>query len=462
MIRFRSIFMPCIYFAFIVNVGWSNSILTDWNPIIINATIKDTPQPTIGTRTMAIVFTSAYDTWSAYSSVATGSVIGNTLDGMGGEPSEANINEAISHAIYAALMNVAPSNVEQFDSFMASKGYDRNDQTTPALLGKQVAALVVASRDHDGSNYENKYADTTGYQPKGPDDIEAWQPLSVPLNSENPTIQKALTPHWGKVKPFAIKYMHDYRLSPPRLLHTPEFDEQVNEIIEFSANLTDREKAIVEYWLPLRGTPPMLLAQHAEYVSNLKGFGLEQDVKIFFMIHNAMLDSSIACWDTKYFYNYCRPITAVRNLGDRPIHAWGGPGQGTVDMMAKDWVPYQPANAPTPPFPEYGSGHSTFSSSWAEVMRLFTGGDDFGFEVTINRLTIENVDLATPIVLKWETFTEAAEEAGISRIYGGIHFMDGNLNAQAAGRRIGAAVFEKAQALFTGQTSNATAWEAYQ
>lgn len=119
-------FSKTILFLFLINLSclltWSESIITEWNPIIIEATIKDTPQPTIGTRTMMIVFSSAYEAWQAYDKKALGSVVGNALDGTGDPPKKANKNEAISHAIYSALMSVAPSNQEEFNAFMLSKG----------------------------------------------------------------------------------------------------------------------------------------------------------------------------------------------------------------------------------------------------------------------------------------------------------------------------------------------------
>lgn len=460
--RHRCIYLYLGIFIAFAHDALSTSIITEWSPIVIDGTIKDTPQPTIGTRTLALVFTSAYDAWSAYDPIALGAVIGNTLDGTGGPSTIENMNEAISHAIYNALLAVAPTNKLQYDAFMASKGYDTTAMTAPAMLGQKVAQLVVASRANDGSNWQNKYADTTGYKVADPSVKDSWQPVAVPLDGTTTTLQKPLTPHWGGVTPFAIFDIGSLRLPPPAATGTPAFEAQVQQLLDFSANLTDEQKAIVEYWLPLKGTPPMLHGTHIEYVSNLKGFDLEKDAKIFFLVHNAMLDSSIHCWSNKFHYNYCRPITAIRGMGDKPIRAWGGPGKGAVDMLAKQWRPYQPAANPTPPFPEYSSGHSTFSGAFAEIMKLFTGSDEFGYSVTVDKLNFDERTLSTPITLHWETYTAAAEQAGISRLYGGIHFMDANLTGQEYGRKIGTLVYNKGQQLFNGVTSNVDTWDAYQ
>lgn len=99
--------------------------------------------------------------------------------------------------------------------------------TAPALLGRNAALAVLQSREHDGSNAENSYMDTTGYIPRDPSVPDAWQPLCVPIDDPQGKIQKPLTPHWGEVKPFAITDLDDLRLPPPALPGTPEWDAQI-------------------------------------------------------------------------------------------------------------------------------------------------------------------------------------------------------------------------------------------
>lgn len=422
----------------------ADSIITEWNPIVIDAVIRDRPAPTVGTHVMSSVYSAAYEAWAAYDPVARGAYTGNDLDLEGGTDDDRN--EAISHAVHTVLTAFTPSNQTEFDAFMTDRGYIPGATTEAAVLGRAAAQAVIDFRVSDGSNQPNGYADTSGYTPRDPSIPDAWQPLTVNGNKQNP-----LTPHWRFVIPFALQSAGQFRPPPPAPAGSERWNGQIQQILEFSANLTDRHKAIVEYWLPLRGTPPMLLAQLTETVSTLKGFGLEEDVKLFFAIHNAMFDASICCWDAKYTYDYARPITAVRGLGDIPVQAWGGPGMGTQEILASEFRPYQFPNAPTPPFPEYTSGHSTFSSAWAEVMRSFTHSDYFGGSILIDELAIEGIDLAEPILLEWPTFTSVAEEAGISRLYGGIHFMDGNRNGLIAGTLVGETVWQKADSLFRGE-----------
>lgn len=198
----------------------------------------------------------------------------------------------------------------------------------------------------------------------------------------------------------------------------------------------------------------MLWAQLTAQVSALKGYGLEEDVKLFFAFHNAMLDATIACWEAKYHYDYVRPITAIRDIGDVTVTAWLGPGLGTGELLASEWFPYQgrgSANAMTPPFPEYVSGHSSFGGAWAEVMNAFTGANNFGGSAVVTNLVFDgNRTLDTPVYLYWPTFTGAAEEAAMSRIFGGIHWYDGCVNGIEMGRRVGREAWVKSIQLFNG------------
>lgn len=222
-----------------------------------------------------------------------------------------------------------------------------------------------------------------------------------------------------------------------------------------SATLSDREKAISGYWAdgPNTVLPPGHWLLFGRHVSLRDGHTLDDDVQLFFILANAVFDAGIAAWDAKIHYDYVRPVTAIRYLKTgKKIRAWAGPGLGTRVVDGGDWVPYQPVTFPTPPFSEYVSGHSTFSAAGAEVLRRFTGSDAFGLSVVIEpgSLVVEPGAPATPVTLHWVTFSAAADEAGLSRRYGGIHFRDGDLAGRAMGRAVGAAVWEKALGYIDG------------
>lgn len=160
----------------------------------------------------------------------------------------------------------------------------------------------------------------------------------------------------------------------------------------------------------------------------------------------AVLDASIASWDAKRHFDYVRPVTAIHYLfAGQSVESW----QGTID--GADWRPYQAANVVTPPFSEYVSGHSVFSAADAETLKLFTKDDHFGYSVTIpagSSRVEPGLVPAQDTVLYWATFTDAADEAGISRRYGGIHFIDGDLESRKLGRSIGQLAWKKSQKYF--------------
>ncbi len=135
------------------------------------------------------------------------------------------------------------------------------------------------------------------------------------------------------------------------------------------------------------------------------------------------------------------------------MQAWSGPYQGSTTVDGGEWRPYQRATFVTPAFPEYVSGHSTFSAAAAEVLRLFTGSDVFRASYTRAVGTSQIEPAVTPVnevTLAWETFSAAADQAGLSRRYGGIHFEEGDLTGRAMGRQVGALTWERAQRYLTG------------
>jgi hypothetical protein len=166
----------------------------------------------------------------------------------------------------------------------------------------------------------------------------------------------------------------------------------------------------------------------AQDISKRDSHSLDDDVKMFFALDNALFDSSIAAWDTKRAYDSERPVTAINYL---------------FPEENGNWKPY----ISTPPFAEFVSGHSTFSASAAEILKRFTGSNSYGGSYR---------DSTTGITLSWNTFSDAAEQAGMSRLYGGIHFMDANVVGQDMGRNVAQKVWDKVQGFFSGLVSGTT------
>jgi hypothetical protein len=271
-------------------------------------------------------------------------------------------------------------------------------------------------------------------------------------------IQKYIAPHWGNVKPFALKRPDQFAPKDPNFYpkNAAQYLKQAKQILDYSANLTDREKVMAEYWAdgPSSELPPGHWTLFAEVVSARDHHTLDQDVKMFFAMTNAVFDAGISVWHFKRFYDYVRPVTAIHFLfKDQPVRAWAGPNKGTGLINGADWQPYQALTFVTPPFAEYVSGHSAFSASAAKVLKLFTGSDRFGYSVTIpagQSFVEPGLVPASDLTLRWRTFSDAADEAGISRRYGGIHFVDGDRQARKMGRKIGKQVWRKALTYFHG------------
>jgi hypothetical protein len=365
---------------------------------------------------------------------------------------------------YRALLNLFPTLAADFRTLMTGMGYDPDDGSTdpatPAGVGNRATAAVLAYRATDGSNQANGYADTTGYQPvNSPDQVVdpmRWQPLRVPDGAGGFTVQKFLTPQWGGVTPFALTSPDQVPLPGPTRTTLLLLDQEITDTLLQSATLTDLTKTRAEYWAdgPHSETPPGHWILFAGAVARARGYGLDQSVKLTFAVANAELDASIAAWNAKRRWDYVRPITAVRTrMKGKLVLAWAGPGKGTRLIRGETWTPYQAATFPTPPFPEYVSGHSTFSGAGARVLQAFTGSDLFGARVTIrpgSSFVEPGITPLLPTPLVWATFSAALDDAGMSRRYGGIHFPDADLDGRTLGRSVGENTWAKAQTYFAG------------
>jgi hypothetical protein len=440
-----------------------DNIVVRWNTATLQAIRNTRFAPMHAARALAIVHTCIYDGWAAYDAVAVGTRLGAALRRPAGERTLANKQKALSYAAYRALVDLFPTQrTVLFDPQMAGLGYDRSDLSDiAAAVGDEACSAVIAFRHGDGANQLGDlnggmpYSDYTGYVPINDVDHvfdpNRWQPLRNP----DGTVQVFVAPHWGGVTPFALASADQFRPDPPPQYGSLQYEHQVREIVTLSAKLDDRRKAIALYWAdgPSTETPPGHWNVFAQFVSQRDRHTLDQDVKLFFVLGNALLDTSIAVWDCKRRYDFIRPISAVRFFYARePIAAWAGPGRGTQVISGDTFRSY----LPTPAFPEYTSGHSAFSAASAQVLRSFTGSDTFGASSTVlagSSFVEPGVAPSVNVTLTWATFEDAANEAGMSRRYGGIHFKDGDLASRKMGRHIAAAVWNKAETYFNGTAS---------
>jgi hypothetical protein len=456
-----------------------------------------------------------YDAWSAYDSVAISTNLGDDLQRPASENTQANKIEAMSFAAYRVLDDLFSTQTEIFEQVMARYGLDSTNistnTATAAGIGNRMAEVLLEIRHQDGSNQLGDsptgtagvaYSDTTGYAPVNPAgdvvDIERWTPEFVPVDAQpgdGAAIQQFLTPQWGTVDAFGFDSPNEFLPVAPQpfllvdgtadfyaqtitlndgtildidasLIGTvinPEFINQAQEVVDLSANLTDTQKVIAEFWEDGGGTsfPPGTSLTFGQFVSARDNNSLDEDATLFFALSNAVFDAGIATWNAKVEYDYARPVRVIRALGELgligqfnqelggyAIEAWT-PDNGTQTILASEFLTYQlPGGNVSPPFAEYTSGHSTFSAAGAAVLKLFTGSDDFEGSIVFGAgaSLFESNTPAADVTLQWDTFSAAADEAGISRLYGGIHFTEGDLNGRAEGAEIGNAAWR--QALF--------------
>lgn len=493
---------------------YEQTVVAEWNELALTAIREGSAKPTPTAFQLFVTHTAIYDAWAAYDEDAIGlyTHIFRPLS----EHNDANKIEAISYAAFNALTTLFPDQTDLFSDYMDELGFDTSVSTTnpvsAAGVGNAAAEGAFAARAGDGSDYENDFADVSGYVPVNSPDPDAdnapggadfdpnrWQPLRVPngtltdangvpiADNDDPstyTDQVVLTPNWADVTPFALTSGDQLRPEGPPLLGDfgqytdalgnvttgdQAYRDQFTEVLETSAALTDEQKVIAEFWAdgPRTESPPGHWNQFAQDLSKREGYGIDDDVKMLFALNAAIFDASIATWEAKNFYDYIRPQSAIRDLYfDEEVDAWAGPNQGTQTILGQEWQPYQNTTFVTPPFQEYVSGHSTFSAASAAVLTEYTGSDAFYDGVTVGNYDLNGdgeldllgefvaLDLAfedyngPPIVLQWDTLGEAADEAGISRIYGGIHIQDGDLRGREVGRDIADITYDKATELF--------------
>lgn len=457
-----------------VLVGWD-----DLNPPGVSNARTGGP---LGLRDFAMLQSCAFDAWAAYDDTAIGTQLAAALRRPPGERSTVNKERTISFATFRALDDVLPVGARSdYFPLMKRLGYDPSvrsvDIETPAGIGNVACAAVLEFRHHDKSNQlgdlaQGAYADWTGYRPVNPPGTvperfpfakplnpNHWQPLTYVDSSGNLVLQMFVAAQWPYVTPFALSSADEFRstLRAPPAYGTPGYQRQAEELLVLSTNLTDEQKMIAEYWTVGNDSQA---AEHwlrfAQFVSERDHYSLDDDVKMYFALSNAMFDASIAAFDAKRASDSVRPVTAISLLFQgKKIRAWGGPGKGTVEIDGSQWIPYQPATSPTPPSPGYVSLRSAVSAAAARILALWTGSDRFGYSVTLPTGSSQIEPGKTPaqqLTLTWDTFSAAANQAGMAGRYAGVSFSGDDLAGRQLGRLAADKAWAKAQSLFNGST----------
>jgi len=389
-------------------------VVLDWNDVLLEAIRVDRTVPPRASRAMAIVQVSVYD-----------SVVG-ILGGYspshvaGTAPAGASPEAAVVAAAHRALVALFPAQKATFDARRASSLAGIPDgpaEQAGIAWGEQVAGEILALRAGDGFDAAPIY--------EVPQGAGWWAPTP-------PALGTALLPGWGLVTPWSMTSGSQFRQGPQPAPNSSEYIRAFNEVKRVgragSASRTPDQTQIAFFWEDGPGTytPPGHWHEIAQNISRARGLSLLENARLFGLLGIAMADAAIVSWDHKFAYHHWRPITGIRRAGED-----GNPAT-TADPAWESLIP-------TPPFPSYTSGHSTFSGAASRVLALFFGTDAVAF--TDDADPARWPEQLTGVSRSFTSLSQAAEEAGQSRVYGGIHWQYDNQVGLASGRELGEYVF---------------------
>lgn len=382
-------------------------LVTAWNDVALGAIRLGKTPPPVASKNLAMVHTAIYDAVNGITQTHEAYLVKNKAPGV------ASTEAAISAAAHNVLLRLWPAQQPTFDAMYATSIdtiADGPGKEFGIAWGERVAMEIVQARSNDGANSPVTYI--PGSAPG------EWRPHP----SFGGALLPAALPHWGYVSCFGIPLGSQFRPPAPPALTSSQYTAEFIEVRGVGALNSSTRNAdqtqIALFWANGAGTstPPGHWNQIAQTLSAMQGNSLQENARLFALLNIAMADAAIVSWDCKYAYNLWRPITAIREADT----------DGNPDTEKEaDWTPF----LETPPFPEYISGHSTFSGAAATVLALFYGADDIPFNATS--------DDVPGVVRSFGSLSAAAEESGRSRIYGGIHFASGNVYGLAAGAGIG-------------------------
>ena len=435
-----------------------------WNQIAINASGLDHTPVAVGetrtfgeqlgparaSRAMAIVHIAMFEAINA---------IGGKYEsycGIGSVGPSTSMDAAIAQAAHDTLMVMYPSQASAFEQLFVAeleripKGKHKD---SGLALGAHVAQSILEIRGLDGSGHAEPLVGSQYLTKSGPG---FWRQDPISL------IPLALGAHWYEVEPFVMGSAEQFRIPPPPPLNSPEYTAAYNEVkslggdgIGTATDRTDEQRFIGIYWAydgtPSLCAPPRMYNQIASQIAQQKGTNLIETARLLALVNVAMADAGIASWESKYFYEFWRPVTGIRESD--PGTGPGGSGDGNPDTVGDPT--FSPLGAPasgltgpnfTPPFPSYPSGHAAFGGALFETLRRFYGTDKVRFTFVsdeYNGVTVDNQGMVREYHPRtFSTFSQAEEENGQSRIYLGIHWSFDKTEGIAQGRNVAELVFD--------------------
>ncbi len=411
-----------------------------WNKIALDATGLDhTPValgehrtfgeqlgPTRASRAMAIVHIAIFDAMGkqkSYTRVHPSA------------PYSAAI--AVGQAAHDTLSSLYPSQKATFDAQLDS---DLSLCPSPKLkangvaFGAQVAAAILSARVGDGSERAEPRIGT------------GWTTVPLPGHWQQDPISLipiALGAYWGEVKPFVLTSATQFRAPPLPSLDSTDYATAYDEVARLGGDgtvtptqRTPEQTLIGLYWAydgtPSLCAPPRMYNQITVHIADQMGSSEVELARLLALVNIGMADTAIGLWESKFYYDFWRPITAFR-LTDPSWTPLGAPASNL--------------NGPnfTPPFPAYPSGHAGFGGAVFSILRLYYGTDAIPFTFISDELdgvTKDNSGKIRPLFPRsFSTLSQAEEENGQSRIYLGIHWSFDKTEGIAMGEKVGAYVY---------------------
>jgi len=378
----------------------------DWNAILLRVIRTAGTPPPINFRPLAIVHTAMFDAINGIERRYTPIHVREEA------PAGASRRAAVVEAAYTTLVALYPAqadalahDLEASLAAIASASAVGRSQSIERgrAWGAHVAHAILAWRNTDGfdpspSTYRGSLA------------IGKWRPTP-------PAFASGVAPWLATMVPFVIPTPSSFRPAGPPSLTSLEYAQDFDEVKAIgdlaSATRTPEQTTIARFWA---ATAPTFWNRAATQAARRKRNTLSQNARLFALLNVAIADAGISCWDAKYFFEFWRPIDAIRLalLDGNPLTA-----------EQADWT----SLVTTPPYPEYSSGHATISGAAQRVLTAFFGAN----------LPVEGWSEAfgEGVVRRWPNYEAVADEAFLARIYSGIHFRFAMRDAREKGREIG-------------------------
>ena len=377
-------------------------VLDDWNQALLNSIRTENTHPCVAARALAIVHGSMHDATAAITQTAPFFKKEQVRPGLPLIP-------ALNSAAFCTATNLYPSRAASF-LVLYEKWLDLAPESAEGAealrLGRSIADAWINWRARDGSSGTLPYIPAT--------EPGAWRRTP-------PFVRPPEMYNWARVIPFTMVSAAQFRPAGPPKLSSERYAEDFAAIKELggvrSTARTAEQTETAHFWsdFSYTVTPPGHWNEAAQSIAAVRQMPLQQKVKLFAALNLIMSDAAVACWDSKYVYNFWPPVTAVRAAET---------DSNPATDADPEWMPL----LNTPAFPEYVSGHSAFSGAAAAVLARFNGSDQITFTISSDSLPGKT--------RTYDSLHACAEEVSQSRLYGGIHFPAALNDGLKLGRQI--------------------------